>query len=115
MESNYVQLFLELLLLSLVASSGDLYVGVAWCAVVCAAPHPACIRYKVRPAWLVGGENGRKFAMHAQNTPKRAISSEQGEFCTAHAVRRGVLGEFCTGGGAVRLVLGEFCTGSGAV
>ena len=53
--------------------------------------------------------------MHAQNTPKRAISSEQGEFYTAHAVRRGVLGEFCTGSGAVRLVLGEFYTGSGAV
>ena len=35
MESNYVQLFLELLLLSLVASSGDLHAGVAWCAVVC--------------------------------------------------------------------------------
>ena len=34
----------------------------------------------------------------------------QGEFCPAHAVRRGVRGEFCTGSGAVRLVLGEFCT-----
>ena len=86
--------------------------GVLLCVL---APHPACIWYKVRPAWLVGGENGRKFAMHAQNTPKRAISSEQGEFYTAHAVRRGVQGEFCTGSGAVRLVLGEFCTGSGAV
>ena len=49
-------------------------------------------REKVRPAWLVGGENGRKFAMHVQNTPKRAISSEQGEFYT--------------GSGAVRLVQG---------
>ena len=86
--------------------------GVLLCVL---APHPACIRYKVRPAWLVGGENGRKFAMHAQNTPKRAISSEQGEFYTAHAVRRGVLGEFYTGSGAVRLVQGEFCAGSGAV
>ena len=80
--------------------------GVLLCVL---APHPACIRYKVRPAWLVGGEDGRKFAMHAQNTPKRAISSEQGEFYTAHVVRRGVLGEFCTGSGAVRLVQGEFC------
>ena len=25
--------------------------------------HPACIRYKVHPAWLVGGDSGRKFAM----------------------------------------------------
>ena len=81
--------------------------GVLLCVL---APHPACIRYKVRPAWLVGGENGRKFAMRAQNTPKRAISSEQGEFYTAHAVRRGVLGEFYTGSGAVRLVQGEFYT-----
>ena len=53
--------------------------------------------------------------MRAQNTPNWAFLGEQGEFCTAHAVRRGVPGEFCTGGGAVRLVLGEFCTGSGAV
>ena len=73
------------------------------------APHPACIRYKVRPAWLVGGENGRKFAMHAQNTPIRAISSEQGEFYTGSGAVRLVLGEFCTGSGAVRLVQGEFC------
>ncbi len=128
MQSNYVQLFLELLLLSLVAPSGDLHAGVAWCAVVCAGPASslysvqsspclACWRrwYKVRPARLVGGENGRKFAMRAQNTPNWAFLGEQGEFCTAHAVRRGVPGEFCTGSGAVRLVLGEFCTGSGAV
>ena len=86
--------------------------GVLLCVL---APHPTCSWYKVRPAWLVGGDSGTKFAMHAQNTPKRAISSEQGEFYTAHAVRRGVLGEFCTGSGAVRLVQGEFYTGSGAV
>ena len=72
------------------------------------APHPACIRYKVRPAWLVAGGSGRKIAMRAQNAPKWAFSGEQGEFCTAHAVRRGVLGEFCTGSGAVPVVLGEF-------
>ena len=72
-------------------------------------PHPACIRYKVRPAWLVGGDSGRKFAMHGQNAPKWAILGEQGEFCLAHAVRMCVLGEFCTGSGVVRLVLGEFC------
>ena len=71
------------------------------------------MRYKVRPVWLVGGENGTKFAMHAKNTPKRTISGEQGEFCTAHVARRGVLGKFYTGRGAVRLVLGEFYTGSG--
>ena len=58
------------------------------------APHPACIRYKVRPAWLVAGGSGRKFAMRAQNAPKWAFSGEQGEFCTARGVRRGPQGEF---------------------
>ena len=53
--------------------------------------------------------------MHAQNTPKRAISSEQGEFYTAHAVRRGVQGEFYTAHAVRRGVQGEFYTGSGAV
>ena len=51
--------------------------------------------------------------MHVKNVPNWAILGEQGEFCTAHAVRRSVLGEFCTGSGAVRLVQGESCTGSG--
>ena len=72
------------------------------------APHPACIRYKVRPAWLVAGGSGRKFAMRAQNAPKWAFSGEQGEFCTARGVRRGPQGEFCTGSGVVPVVLGEF-------
>ena len=48
-------------------------------------PHPACIRYKVRPAWLVGGDSGRKFAMHGQNAPNWAILGELGEFCPAVA------------------------------
>ena len=77
--------------------------GVLLCVL---APHPACIWYKVRPAWLVGGENGRKFALLGQNLPNWAFLGEQGEFYTAHAVRRGVLGEFYTGSGAVRLVQG---------
>ena len=73
------------------------------------APHPPCMRYKVRPARVVGGQSGTKFALHARNSPKRAISSEQGEFYTAHAMRRGVQGDFCTGSGDVWLVQGEFC------
>ena len=66
---------------------------------------------------------GTKLSLHVEKAPNRAISGELGEFCTgsgavrlvlgefctAHAVGRGVLGEFCTGSGAVRLVLGEFC------
>ena len=63
-------------------------------------------REKVRPAWLVGGDSGTKFALLGQNLPNWAFLGEQGEFCTARAVRRGVLGEFCTGSGAVRLVQG---------
>ena len=63
-------------------------------------------REKVHPAWLVGGDSGTKFALLGQNLPNWAFLGEQGEFCTARAVRRGVLGEFCTGSGAVRLVQG---------
>ena len=59
----------------------------AWCG---------CEREKVRHAWLVGGDSGRKFAMRGQNAPNWAILGEQGEFCIAHAVRRGVQGEFYT-------------------
>ena len=54
------------------------------------------IRYKILPAQLLGGENGTKLSLHVEKAPNRAISGEQGEFCTAHTVRGGVLGEFCT-------------------
>ena len=53
-------------------------------------------RYKILPAQLLGGENGTKLSLHVEKAPNRAISGEQGEFCTAHTVRGGVLGEFCT-------------------
>ena len=82
-----------------------------WGLVSCwRAPTLPRVRYKILPAQLLGGENGTKLSLHAEKAPNRAISGELGEFCTAHAVGRGVLGEFCTGSGAVRLVLGEFCT-----
>ena len=55
-----------------------------------------CVRYKILPAWLLGGENGIKFSLHAEKAPNWAISGEQGEFCTGHAARAGVQGEFCT-------------------
>ena len=87
------------------------------------APSLPRVRYKILPARLLGGENGTKLSLHVEKAPNRAISGELGEFCTgsgavrlvlgefctAHAVGRGVLGEFCTGSGAARLVLGEFC------
>ena len=66
--------------------------GVLLCVL---APHPACTRYKVRHARLVGGGSGTKFALLGQNLPNWAFLGEQGEFYT--------------GSGAVRLVQGEFC------
>ena len=66
--------------------------GVPLCVL---APHPACTRYKVRHARLVGGGSGTKFALLGQNLPNWAFLGE--------------LGEFYTGSGAVRLVQGEFC------
>ena len=71
-----------------------------------------CVRYKVRPAWLLPGENGRKFATHARNAPNWAISGEHGEFYTGHAARGGVRGEFCTGSGSARFLMGECCVAS---
>ena len=71
------------------------------------------VRYKILPAQLLGGDNGIKLSLHVEKAPNRAISGEQGEFCTGSGAARLVLGEFCTGSGAVRLVQGEFCTGSG--
>ena len=66
-----------------------------------------------RPARVVGGGNGTKFSLRAKSGPKSAFWGSLGEFCTAHAVRRGVQGEFCTGSGAVQHALGEFCHGVG--
>ena len=105
------------------------------------APSLPRVRYKILPAQLLGGDNGTKLSLHIEKAPNRAISGEQGEFCTgsgavrlvlgefctahavgrgvlgefctAHAVRGGVLGEFCTAHAVGRGVLGEFCTGSG--
>ena len=68
------------------------------------------VRYKILPARLLGGQNGTKLSLHAETAPNRAISGEQGEFCTAHAVRRGVQGEFCPAHAVRGGVQGEFCT-----
>ena len=101
-----------------------------WGLVSCwRAPTLPRVRCKILPAQLLGGDNGIKLSLHVEKAPNRAISGEQGEFCTgsgavrlvlgefctAHAVGRGVLGEFCTAHAVGRGVLGEFCTGSGAV
>ena len=60
------------------------------------APSLPRVRYKILPARLLGGENGTKLSLHAEKAPNRAISGEQGEFCTGSRAVRLVLGEFCT-------------------
>ena len=79
------------------------------------APSLPRVRYKILPARLLGGDNGTKLSLHVEKAPNRAILGEQGEFCTAHAVGRGVRGEFCPAHAVRGGVLGEFCTGSWAV
>ena len=78
--------------------SQALRTGGVWCAVIASpdaashsvqsSPCMACWRrqrYKVRPARLVGGDSGTKFAMLGQNPPNCAFLGEQGEFCLAVA------------------------------
>ena len=55
------------------------------------------VRDFFRPARVVGGGNGTKFSLLAQNVPKSAFWGVPGEFCTGLAAEPGVLGEFCTG------------------
>ena len=85
-----------------------------WGLVSCwRAPTLPHVRYKILPAQLLGGDNGTKLSLHVEKAPNRAISGEQGEFCTGSRAVRLVLGEFCTAHAVGRGVLGEFCTGSG--
>ena len=42
------------------------------------------VRYKILLARLLGGENGTKLSLHAEQARNWAISGEQGEFCTGH-------------------------------
>ena len=51
--------------------------GVPLCVL---APHPACTRYKVRHARLVGGGSGTKCALLGQNLPNWAFLGEQASF-----------------------------------
>ena len=86
------------------------------------------VRDFFRPARVVGGGNGTKFSLLAQNGSKSAFWGVPGEFCTGLAAEPGSLGEFCTGSGsacgikfslhaksgpklAFWCALGEFCTG----
>ena len=51
----------------------------------------------------------KKFALHAQNTPKLAFLRLLGEFFRGNAAGGGVLGEFFRGNAAGGAVLGELC------
>ena len=53
------------------------------------------VRYKILPAWCFVEQSGTKLSLCGQNMPNWAILGERGEFCTAHAARRGEQGEFC--------------------
>ena len=52
------------------------------------------VREKVRPAWPDVCVSAKKFALHAQNTPKLAFSRLLGEFFRGNAAEGAVLGEF---------------------
>ena len=52
------------------------------------------VREKVRPAWSDVGVSAKKFALHAQNTPKSAFLRLLGELFRGNAAEGAVLGEF---------------------
>ena len=69
----------------------------AWCAKVLAVSKPPSSRpvhEKVRPARPRVGVSAKKFALHAQNTPKSAFLRLLGEFFRGRAAGGAVLGEF---------------------
>ena len=71
-----------------------------------------------RPARRVGGGNGTKFSLLAQNGPKSVFWGVLGEFCTGACQGR-ERGEFCTGTSpssvphsGVTVVVGSFDMGA---
>ena len=69
-------------------------------------------RDKIHPARLHQRPDGTKIAQHAQNAPKRAISGEQGEFCTGSGPAQLEQGEFCTGSGTERSLVASVALAS---
>ena len=57
---------------------------------------------------LMVGASAKKFALHAQNTPKSAFLRLLGELICGRATRGAVLGELFCGNAAGGAVLGEF-------
>ena len=62
----------------------------------------------------VVGVSAKRFALHAQNTPKSAFLRLLGEFFRGNAAGGVVLGEFFRGNAAGGAVLGEFFRGNAA-
>ena len=58
---------------------------------------------------LVVGVSAKKFALHAQNTPKSAFLRLQGELFRGRADEGAVLGEVFRGSGREGMLLGELC------
>ena len=66
------------------------------------------VHEKVRPAWPDVCVSAKKFALHAQNTPKSAFLRLLGELFRGNAAGGAVLGELFRGRAAGGAVLGEF-------
>ena len=73
------------------------------------------VREKVLPAWPDVCVSAKKFALHAQNTPKSAFLRVLGEFFRGNVAGGGVLGEFFRGNTAGGGVQGEFFCESAVV
>ena len=65
------------------------------------------VREKVRPARSDVGVRAKKFALHAQNTPKSAFLRLLGELFRGNAAGGAVLGELFRGSASGGAVLGE--------
>ena len=70
------------------------------------------VRERVRPAWPDVCVSTKKFALHAQNTPKSAFLRLLGELFRGNAARGAVQGELFRGNAAGWAVLGEFFRGN---
>ena len=83
--------------------------GQAVVLVVSPSP-PQCVlcAKKFAPRGLMVGVSAKKFALHAQNTPKLALCGVLGEFFRGSAAGGAVLGEFFRGPAVVGLVAGPF-------
>ena len=66
------------------------------------------VREKVRLRGLMVDVSAKKFALHAQNTPKSAFLRLLGELFRGNAAGEAVLGEFFRGNAAGGVVRGEF-------